>query len=470
MESDSEIRGELQSLPPIEWLNPDGAGKQLLAQIDEFASEVNTLRDQQGGLSPDVVHRIEQKLLADRVRHTATIEGSTLDRRETLHVLTTGQIIEGKVRPSEEVKNLGIALNYSAKLVSKDVLREFEIRSIHKLLLDGLDRHAGQYRPHDVRITNATYRPPEHIDVPRLMSDLVQNLHSAESSGSTHPFIIGVYGHWCMARIHPFVDGNGRMARILQDLCFLRGNLVPTPIPFQQVDDYYEALQLADAGQPRAFFELVATAMLASLQKYRAAIEEERVRKTDDWLDDLIENAKESVKDQESVLFTRYMQRIGEFRETVGRVCHRLSEGIPDISIRLRTFGGIDLSQFRQIRINGKAAKTWDFGIECSYGGLSAKVVFWHGRYFPGNEDESFGLSNYPVLLLSLYDGDTYRTLDDLGDQTISLRALHAAEGTLDRIRENPVTEGREIDRDISPAEVAKDFMQEFLRSKLRIG
>ena len=107
MDNELELQNTLQDLPPVNSFTPDGVGRELLVQIDEFLAEINTLRDQNRGLTPELVKRIEDQFLTDRVRHSATTEGSTLDRRETLHVLTTGQIIEGKRRPSEEVRNLG---------------------------------------------------------------------------------------------------------------------------------------------------------------------------------------------------------------------------------------------------------------------------------------------------------------------------------------------------------------------------
>jgi Fic family protein len=467
MDDQAELQDTLQDLPPVDSFAPTGVGRELLSQIDEFLAEINLLRDQNRGLTPELVQRIEDQFLADRIRHSATIEGSTLDRRETLHVLTTGQIIEGKRRPSEEVRNLGEALRHAGELLTVDTVREVDIRDIHNLLLKGLDHHAGRYRPHDVRITNATYRPPEHLEVPRLMHQLVDNLRNAEHHGSIHGFIIGAYCHWSIARIHPFVDGNGRMARILQDLFFLRHRLVPAPIPFQQVDDYYEVLQQADAGNPSPFVEFLAHATLDSLQKYRAAIEE--FRQTDDWLEGLIFSVNASVSDTEHAIYSRYMQRIGEFRETLRVICDKLSARVPEIVIRFRQFSGIDLTQFRQLKREGRAPRTWDFGIEFRYNDRSVRILFWHGRYHAMPSDNVI-IPNTPVLLVSIEDDGTYRTLHDIGEQGISLRAVHVENGTYLRIRANPIEEINEFDSGMTAAAISRDFVQELLRSKLRIG
>lgn len=467
MDQQPELQNTLQSLPAIESFVPTGLGRELIEQIDEFLREINAIRDQSRGLPPELVRRVEQQFLADRVRHSATIEGSTLDRRETLHVLTTGQIIEGKVRPSEEVRNLGPAFRHVAELVHSESIREIDIRDLHSLVLKGLDVNAGRYRPFDVKITNATYRPPEHLDVPRLMHEYVVQIHKAEETCHVHGFVIGAYSHWGIARIHPFVDGNGRMARIMQDLFFLRHKLVPAPIPFQRVDEYYESLQRCDAGDPTSFLEFVATATLDSLQKYRAAIEE--TQQTDDWLENLIASTNASVRDHEHALYARHMQRIGEFREILRGICTKLTERVPEVEIRFRQFSGIDLTQYRQLKSAGHASRTWDFGIEVRYNQIVERLMFWHGRYHALPTDVR-SAPNEPVLLVSIEDGGTYRTLRETNEQGISLRAIIIENGTYTRIRANPIDDINEFDEGMSATLICRDFIQEVLRSKFGIG
>jgi Fic family protein len=464
--TEKELLNTLQDLPPVESFAPTGVTKEMLAQIDEYLSEINNIRDHSHGLPSNLVEQIQEKFLADRVRNSATIEGATLDRRETLHVLTTGQIIDSKRRPSEEVRNLGHAIEQGSLLVAADTIREVDIRSIHSLLMEGLDDHVGKYRPLDVKITNATYRPPEHLDVPRLMAQYVDALRLAERENKLHGFTIGVYAHWAFSRIHPFVDGNGRMARILQDVYFLRHNLVPAPISFQQVDAYYEALQSADSGDVAPLNEFVANATLESLQKYRAAIED--FQREDSWLDDLVESVNASVKDAEHASYTRYMQRIGELREVFQEIGDKLNVRVPEIDIRIRKYSPIDLVQYRQLKNTGSTPKSWNFGIEFSYGERRVKFMLWHGRCF--NRPPSTPATSEPALLVSIHDGEGYRTLDDVGEHGISLRAVEVVDGDLRRIRYNPVTNSTTSDEGVQASVICKDFIQEVLRSKFQLS
>ncbi len=464
--TENELLNTLQDLPPVESFSPTGVTKEMLAQIDEYLSEINNIRDHSHGLPPNLVEQIQDKFLADRVRNSATIEGATLDRRETLHVLTTGQIIDSKRRPSEEVRNLGNAIKHGSMLVAADTIREIDIRSVHSQLMEGLDEHAGRYRPLDVRITNATYRPPEHLDVPRLMAQYITELRRAEHENTLHGFTIGVYAHWAFSRIHPFVDGNGRMARILQDIYFLRHNLVPAPIPFQQVDAYYESLQSADSGNVAPLNEFVANATLESLQKYRAAIED--FDQEDSWLNELVESVNASVKDAEHASYTRYMQRIGELRETFQEIGDKLNSRVPEIDIRIRKYSPIDLVQYRQLKSTGSTPKSWNFGIDFAYGERRVRFVMWHGRCL--NRPPGVPTSPEPALLVSIHDGEEYRILDDVGEHGISLRAIEVINGDLRRIRYNPVTNLATSDEGIKATAICKDFIQEVLRSKFQLS
>jgi len=462
---EAEIRNQLQDLPEVEAFLPTGPNKDLVEQIYEYLGTVNELRDVTNGLSPETVQKIEQQFMVERVRHSATIEGVDLDRRETIHILTTGQIIEGKRRSSEETRNLGEALALVTELVGTKELRETDIRTLHATLLRDLDPNAGTYRPHDVRITNASYRPPEHLDVPRLMHQLIEKINAP--LGSIDGFTLGVYAHWAFARIHPFVDGNGRMARIMQDLMFLRNRLVPTPVSYQDVDQYYSALETADSGNTVPFVELIATFTLATLRKYRAAIEE--TQQASDWLDELIENANESVNDQDRSEFARFSQKMSEIRETFESVAARITGSVRNLECRIREYGGIDFEQFREIKNTGRASRTWDFGLSFVMGQKEIRFIFWYGRHWRRDSDE-YSIGEQPVLIVSIYEDNRFITLRETDEQRISLREVALDGSGLLRVRHNPIEEKNEFDRGVDATTVCKDFITEVIKGKLNLG
>ena len=81
-----------------------------------------------------------------------------------------------------------------------------------------------------------------------------------------HPVIVAAVAHYNFVRIHPFDDGNGRGARILMNLVFLKKQYAPAIIKTEQRRAYLEALSVADAGNLGPFTELVARSLLNTQQ------------------------------------------------------------------------------------------------------------------------------------------------------------------------------------------------------------
>jgi fido (protein-threonine AMPylation protein) len=316
-----------------------------------------------------------------------------------------------------------------------------------------------------VAISGAKYRPPDHLEVPRLMQELVDRLKSpsAEITG----FTIGVYAHWAMARIHPFVDGNGRMARIVQDLLFLRHRLVPAPVSFKDVDEYYAALEAADEGKPAPFVEFIARATLSSLAKYHAAIQD--VQRTDDWIEDLATSVNQSIRDADHALYLRWSQKMAEVRETFSQVADKLTSKIAALTCKVKSYGELDYQQFREIREHGSSSKTWDFGITFKLGDHLVRFIFWYGCHFP-RHGETDPLLQTPVLLVSIDDGGRYELLEKAGQTNIALREIGVREGEFVQVRYDPVEDRRYFDSPMAASQICQDFVTQVLRGKLRVG
>lgn len=130
------------------------------------------------------------------------------------------------------------------------------IKSLHYMVMEyDLTKGAGRWRPGVIyvrseRTRKVVYEGPEAIDVPRLMEELVDELQ--EQDPAVPATVRGAMAHLNLAMIHPFRDGNGRMARILQAVVLAReGVLAPAFVSIEEylgrnTDDYYEVL--ADVG------------------------------------------------------------------------------------------------------------------------------------------------------------------------------------------------------------------------------
>ena len=106
------------------------------------------------------------------------------------------------------------------------------IRSLHYMMIGyALDKSPGRWRPgpvyvHDESTGDIMYTGPDAIDVPDLMHELVEYLRNKDRE---HPLIRAAMAHLNLAMIHPFRDGNGRMARCVQTMVLAREGIVASP-------------------------------------------------------------------------------------------------------------------------------------------------------------------------------------------------------------------------------------------------
>jgi Fic family protein len=129
-------------------------------------------------------------------------------------------------------------------------LRASAILALNRIALERLDRYAGSYRPSVVEIKGSKHNPPPAHLVPELVENLCDYVNE---SWNRSPLHLASYVMWRLNWIHPFVDGNGRTARVTSFvvLCIRLGYRVPgsNTIP-EQISEakkpYYEALELAD--------------------------------------------------------------------------------------------------------------------------------------------------------------------------------------------------------------------------------
>lgn len=183
-----------------------------------------------------------------RSAHSSTsIEGNNLSL-EQVSDLAAGRKIMAKRKDKEEVLNYIRVLEKLDTLSTNGEISEANIKNIQKLLtVNTIDdpRDCGAYRSETNkyvvvgnRLTGEiSFRPPANIEIPQLMQDYVQWLNSDKARG-LDPVIMAGIAHYEFVRIHPFVDGNGRTARVIAALILrLRGFDTKR---FFCLDDYYD--------------------------------------------------------------------------------------------------------------------------------------------------------------------------------------------------------------------------------------
>lgn len=239
------------------------------SDLDHLKHRLDTLRP----LPPALLRNLHDDLLLRWTYHSNAIEGNTLTLLETKVVLE-GITVGGKLlREHFEAINHREAILYVEDIVrGQEPLSEWQIRNIHRLVLKNIDDdHAGRYRPFNVTIAGARHSPPDALRVPALMAALMEwykqeaaVLHPVERAARLHVDFVG---------IHPFVDGNGRTARLLLNLELLKAGFPAVVLPVERRLAYYEALDRAHVdGDYAAFIGLVVVCVREGFLPYWRAL------------------------------------------------------------------------------------------------------------------------------------------------------------------------------------------------------
>ncbi|HDQ72320.1 MAG TPA: Fic family protein [Chloroflexi bacterium] len=240
----------------------------LLARLERKKDQLDRLRP----LPAAAVRRLEEQVTVEWIYNSNAIEGNTLTLKETRLILETGLTIGGRsLREHFEVINHKEAIEYVEALVAGDEpVTPFHVRQIHRLVLARIDdENAGQYRTLPVQIMGTAHRPPEAWQVPALMQDWGDWLTGPAQA--LHPLERAALAHHRLVSVHPFIDGNGRTARLVMNLLLMRDGYPPTIILRANRGQYYRVLAQADAGNVSPLLNMVGRALERSLALYLAA-------------------------------------------------------------------------------------------------------------------------------------------------------------------------------------------------------
>lgn len=230
--------------------------------------------DKHRPLPKNTLISLRENMLVQWTYNSNAIEGNTLTLSETKVVLE-GITIGGKsVREHLEVINHKDAILFLEELVKKDEpLSEWNIKSLHQLILKNIDHeNAGVYRTENVVISGAKHRPIEHYLVKEQMEQLAEQ--SIKEWMKLHPVERAARLHGEFVMIHPFVDGNGRTARLLLNFELMKQSYPPMIITKEMRPQYYDALDLAHTtGDYGSFLKLVAECVETSLDLWLSLVD-----------------------------------------------------------------------------------------------------------------------------------------------------------------------------------------------------
>jgi len=220
-----------------------------------------------------LVANLEEWFRIELTYTSNAIEGNTLTRRETALVLEKGITVGGKSLAEHlEATNHAEALDW-VKTQIKRKPHQISIRDIlhiRNLILKGIDdAHAGHFRSVPVRVSGSTVIFPNPRKVPDLMDEFRDWL---SKKPKLHPVELAAEAHYLLVTIHPFVDGNGRTARLLMNLTLMMLGYPPAIIRKRDRLGYIGALEKAQTGGTKDdYLKIISKAVERSLDIYLKA-------------------------------------------------------------------------------------------------------------------------------------------------------------------------------------------------------
>jgi Fic family protein len=199
------------------------------------------------------------------------IEGNTLTLEETSFLLFNKIVPQSKsLREINETLNHKKA--FDVMLSYKGDLTKAFIYKLHKLVVENtlrkeLENQIGCYRNIQVFIRGREWMPPKPTEVPNEMKALLS--WYSKNKKKLHPLIVASYFHIAFETVHPFVDGNGRVGRLLMNFILHKNKYPMINIPNKRKFEYYETLNKATKeGNIKPFIELMINLLKESRLKF----------------------------------------------------------------------------------------------------------------------------------------------------------------------------------------------------------
>jgi len=264
----------------------------------ELKLELDKLRP----ISKEREAKIMQKFRLDWNYHSNHLEGNSLTFGETRMLILHGITAQGKpLKDHFEITGHDEAIKWVEEIVKGDFpLTENFIRQLHVLLLkesyevsavtpDGKPTRrkieVGKYKSspnHVLTKTGETFYFATPEETPAKMNDLLLWYRKELESPDVNPIILAAEFHYKFVRIHPFDDGNGRVARVLMNFILMKFDYPPVIIKTEDKENYFSALRLADGDLIENFFEYIAKNLVRSLEIMIAGAKGEEIEEADD--------------------------------------------------------------------------------------------------------------------------------------------------------------------------------------------
>jgi len=240
-------------------------------RFENRTADIDRLQEEICGLRPmgrKAIERLREYYKISLTWTSNALEGNSLTESETKVVIEGGITIGGKpLRDHFEAVGHAEAFELLYRLAKRREISEAEILKLHRLFFYRIDaKSAGHYRKEPAIITGATIELPPSSRIKATMVEFVAGIPVLR--GDVHPVEFAALLHLRLVTIHPFIDGNGRTARLLMNLALVQDGFPITIIPPVVRPAYIEALKYSNGGDNTPFVNLISNMVYEAQRDY----------------------------------------------------------------------------------------------------------------------------------------------------------------------------------------------------------
>lgn len=182
----------------------------------------------------------DKEFLVTYTYDAVSLEGKNRIPFESVkRLIEVGAIAGFSEREIKEVQNHVNAYNEVIKLTKiQNQLNEDNIKDLHAIIQNDI-MIGGVYRNVNIQIPGAEHQPPNHIKVYMRMKQMFEDIKNMNLS----LFDEGIYLHAQLNKIHPFLDGNGRVSRLVLNYYLIKAGFIPVSIPLDYREEYFKVLE-----------------------------------------------------------------------------------------------------------------------------------------------------------------------------------------------------------------------------------
>lgn len=235
-------------------------------QISKIENLKKTYTQKIDGLSKEEFEKFENAFFTELTYNSNAIEGSSLSLEDTRLILNEGITPDGKtLREINEVKNHAESMHFLNSY--KGDLNEEFILKLQAIILKNISGNfAGRYRETSVRIFGSDVHFPEAIIVPQLVKNLVY--WYKKNKTQLHPFELAILFSMKLVSIHPFIDGNGRVSRLIMNFILKKNGYPWINIYMKQRANYLKAVRAANDEKYNQIVEHCLCALEENLRSF----------------------------------------------------------------------------------------------------------------------------------------------------------------------------------------------------------